>query len=118
MWKRLIQSLLALIVVVGIGVAPSEQANAGDRGRVAAGVAAGTLLGLGIAGAYSAPRYYPAPGYYYGGPAYYPAPAYGPRCYPGPRQCGWSGRGCWYNRWGEYVCSGGVWRCWRPAICD
>ena len=120
MCKRLMQSLLALTVAVGIGVAMSEPAKAGQGGRVAAGVAVGTLLGLGIAGAYGGPRYYPGPGYY-GGPAYYPGPgyySYGPGCYAGPRQCGWTGRGCWYNRWGEYICGGGVWRCWRATICD
>ena len=83
----------------------SRPAEAGRGGRVAAGVAIGTLLGLGIAGAYAGPRYY--------GPAYY-----GPGCYPGPRQCGWAGRSCWRNPYGETVCRGGEWRCWRPTICD
>jgi hypothetical protein len=117
MLTKIVRSVLALTLVAGVGFATSEPANSGDGGRVAAGVAVGTLLGLGIAGAYGGPRYYPAPGYY-AGTAYYPGPAYGPGCYPGPRQCGWSGRSCWYSRWGEYICGGGAWHCWRPTICD
>jgi hypothetical protein len=115
MLKKIMPSLLALTILGGIGCAASGPANAGDGGRVAAGIAAGTLLGLGIAGAFAGPRYY-YPGPYYG-PAYYPGPAYGPGCYPGPRQCGWSHRGCWYNRWGEYICGRGEWRCWHRPIC-
>jgi hypothetical protein len=77
----------------------SEPAEA-RRGGVAAGVAVGTLLGLGIAGAYAGPRYYE------------------PACYPGPRQCERVGQRCWYNSYGDYVCRGGELRCWRPRICD
>jgi|SRR5581483_2305417 len=117
MLEKFARSLLALTLSGAIGLAVVHPADAGDGGRVAAGVAVGTVLGLGIAGAYAGPRYYPGPSYY-AGPAYYPGSYYGPGCYPGPRQCGWSGRGCWHNRWGEYVCGGGVWRCWRPMICD
>jgi hypothetical protein len=106
------KAILVLAVIFGIAQSCSETATAGDGGRVAAGIAAGTLLGLGIAGAYGGPRYYP-------GPAYYPEPYdYGPGCYPGPRQCEWSGGRCWYNRWGEYICGGRVWHCWRPTVCD
>jgi hypothetical protein len=95
--------VLALTVVLALGTATSRPAEA-RRGGLAAGLAVGTLLGLGIAGAYAGPRYYGA------GP--------GPGCYPGPRQCQWVGRSCWTNRYGEYICSGGDWRCWRPTICD
>jgi hypothetical protein len=105
MSKKLTHMLLALAVVLGMGATASGPAAAGRGGNVAAGVAIGTLLGLGIAGAYAGPRYY--------GPAYY-----GPGCYPGPRQCGWAGRSCWRNPYGETVCNGGEWRCWRPTICD
>ena len=43
---------------------------------------------------------------------------YGPGCYAGPRQCGWAGRSCWRNPYGETVCHGGEWRCWRPTVCN
>ena len=85
--------VLALAVVLALGMATSRPAEA-RRGGLAAG----------LAGAYAGPRYYGA------GP--------GPGCYPGPRQCQWVGRSCWTNRYGEHICSGGDWRCWRPTICD
>jgi len=107
MRMKLIQSLIALTVLAGIGTAGCAPANAGDGGRTAAGVAIGTLLGLGIAGAYDRPRYYAADPY-----------GYGPSCYVGPRHCDWVGRSCWYNRFGEYICSGGEYRCWRRRVCD
>jgi len=104
MTNRITRTLLAFSVVLAVGTALARQAEAGRGGNLAAGVAIGTLLGLGIAGAYAGPRYY--------------GPAYAPGCYPGPRQCGWAGRSCWRNPYGETVCEGGVWRCWRPTICD
>jgi hypothetical protein len=105
MIRKTTQCLLALTVALGIGLASmTEPAEAGRGGRVAAGVAIGTLLGLGIAGAYEGRHYY--------------RDDYGPECYRGPRQCQWVGRSCWYNRHGEYVCRGGDYRCWRPTICD
>jgi hypothetical protein len=105
MTKVIMRALLALTIVFGLGTAASRPAEAGRGGGIVAGVAVGTLLGLGIAGAYAGPRYY--------GPAYY-----GPGCYSGPRQCGWAGRSCWRNPYGETVCQGGDWRCWRPRICN
>lgn len=104
MTKKITHILMAFAVVLGLGASMSEPAEARrGGGGVAAGVAVGTLLGLGIAGAYAGPRY----GY---GSA--------PGCYRGPRQCGWVGGNCWINRHGENVCAGGDWRCWRPTICD
>ena len=103
MRKKFGHAVLALTVVLALGTATSRPAEA-RRGGLAAGLAVGTLLGLGISGAYAGPRYYGA------GP--------GPGCYPGPRQCQWVGRSCWTNRYGEHICSGGDWRCWRPTICD
>src|SRR5205085_2373315 len=100
MTKVITRTLLALTILFGLETAASRPAEAGRGGGVAVGVAAGTLLGLGIAGAYAGPRYY--------GPAYY-----GPGCYAGPRQCGWAGRSCWRNPYGETVCHGGEWRCCR-----
>jgi len=101
MWKKIAQCALALTMVLGLAAAASEPAEARRGGRVAAGIAVGTLLGLGIAGAYAGDRYYA-----------------GDRCYRGPRQCDWVGRSCWYNRAGDYICRGGEHRCWRPTICD
>ena len=105
MRTKITHIVLALAVVLALGTAASRPAEA-RRGGVAAGIAVGTLLGLGIAGAYAGPRYY----------GYGPGP--GPGCYLGPRQCGWVGRDCWTNRYGEPVCGGGYHRCWRPTICD
>ena len=105
MCKKFTRAFLAMTIVLGLGAALSRPAEAGRDGRIVAGVAVGTLLGLGIAGAYAGPRYY--------GPA-----TYGPGCYSGPRQCGWAGRSCWRNPYGETVCHGGEWRCWRPTLCN
>lgn len=104
MLKRIAQSAAALTLVLGIAAASVQPAEAHRRGGVAAGLAVGTILGLGIAGAYAGPRYY---GY-----------DEGPGCYRGPRQCAYTGRSCWYNSYGEQVCRGGEYRCWRPTICD
>lgn len=105
MWKTITRVLLVSGIVLGLGTGLSRPAEARRDGRIGAGVAVGTLLGLGIAGAYAGSRAY--------GPAYY-----GPGCYPGPRQCGWAGRSCWRSAYGETVCRGGEWRCWRPTLCD
>ena len=91
MLKKITQAVLALTLVLGIAASASQPAEA-RRGGLVAGVAVGTLLGLGIAGAYAGPRYY----------------AHGGECFPGPRQCGWAGRSCWTNKYGEYVCRGGA----------
>lgn len=102
MRKKITHALLALTVVLALGAAASQPVEA-RRGGLAAGIAVGTLLGLGIAGAYAGPRTY----------------AYDtPGCYRGPRQCGWVGRSCWNNRYGETVCRGGDYRCWRSTICN
>lgn len=78
MTKTIMRALLALTIVLGFNAGLTRRAEAGRDGRFATGLAVGTVLGLGIAGAYAGPRYY--------APAYY-----GPGCYPGPRQCGWTG---------------------------
>lgn len=102
MSKKIMHVSLALTLWVAAVAALSQPAEAHRRGGgIAAGVAVGTLLGLGIAGAYAGPRY-----------------DEGPACYRGPRQCDYVGRSCWYNRYGEYVCRGGEYRCWRPMVCD
>jgi hypothetical protein len=110
--KTIARATLGLALVLGLNAAATRPAEASRDGSLAAGVAVGTLLGLGIAGAYVGPRSFYRPSYPYG-PAYF-----GPGCYPGPQQCGWAGRSCWRNPYGEMVCRGGEWRCWRPAICE
>jgi hypothetical protein len=102
MLRKLIFSLMALTVAVGVVVAGSEPAEARRGGVVAGALVGGLVAGALIAGA-SRPSY---------------AYSYGPACYAGPRRCEWAGRHCFYNRWGDYVCRGGEYRCWRPTICD
>jgi hypothetical protein len=103
MVRKLAQSLAALMLALGIVATTIQPAEAHRRGGgVAAGLAIGTILGLGIAGAYAGPRHYD----------------HGPGCYRGPRQCDYVGRSCWFNSYGERVCRGGEYRCWRPTICD
>ena len=85
----------SLLAATAITTAPQAEARGG---RVVSGVIAGTVLGLGIAGAFAGPRYYG-------------------RCYPGRRVCDVVGQRCWYNRYGEYVCKDNV-RCYRREVCD
>lgn len=111
MMKKIVSMLAAIAMLAGVLAVTTDEAQARGRGgNVAAGVAIGTILGLGIAGAYAGDRYYRS------GPAYYADTP--PGCYRGPRECGWSGRRCWIDRYGDQVCRGGEWRCWRPTICD
>ena len=105
MMKKLMSFAIAATVVAGAVATTANDAEA-RRGRgFGLGVAAG-VIGLGILGAAAAanagPRYY---GYGGGG------------CYRGARQCGWTGRSCYTNRYGEYVCGGGQMVCQRPLIC-
>jgi hypothetical protein len=106
MLRKIILSMFALTMLIGASTVNTQPAEA-RRGvglGIAAGIVAGTALG---AYAYGAPRHYRSYDY-----------VDGPECYAGPRQCAWHGRSCWHNRWGEYVCSRGEYRCWRPTICD
>ena len=101
MLKKIAHVAAALALVLGIAAASSQPAEAHRRG-LGAGLAIGAIIGLGIAGAYAGPRYYDD----------------GPVCYRGPRQCEYVGRSCWFNSYGERVCRGGEYRCWRPTYCD
>jgi hypothetical protein len=103
MLKKIVHATAALALMLGIAAASSQPAEAHRRG-VGAGLAIGTIIGLGIAGAYADRSY----GYYDEGPA----------CHRGPRQCDYVGRSCWRNSYGERVCRGGEYRCWRPTYCD
>lgn len=105
MLKTIAHSLVAATLAVGVIASTAAPADAGRGGRIAAGVAAG-IIGLGILGAYAHAR---NRHYYDGG--------YG-GCYRGPRECGWSGRQCYENRWGDVVCRGGRYVCTRRTYCD
>ena len=104
MLKKIMSAFVALALIVGVTASSPEPAEArGGRG-VAAGIAAG-IIGLGVLGAYAHARdrdYYAARG----------------GCYPGPEECGWVNRRCFENRYGDVVCRGGRWTCWRPTYCD
>lgn len=106
MRKKLLHSSMALLLVAATGVTSMSTTAEAHRGRRAAGVVAGTIIGLGILGAAAAAsdRGY---GYRYRGD----------RCYPGRQRCDVVGQRCHYNRYGEYVCRDDV-RCYRPTICD
>lgn len=98
------QVFAALVLAVGTVMASVQPAEAGRGGRTAAGIAAG-IIGLGILGAYAHSR---DRDYYH----------HDAECYPGPRECGWTNRRCYIDRWGDEVCRGGRWRCWHPTYCD
>jgi hypothetical protein len=109
MLKKLMSSLMALTMAFGIMAAVPSDAEARNRGgRVAAGVAAG-IIGLGVLGAYAHARDHGGHRTYYRSSG---------ECYPGPERCGYTSRRCSYNSWGDYVCRGGQYRCWREEVCD
>jgi hypothetical protein len=108
MLKKLLSSMMVLTLALGVMASTHEPAEAGHRGRIGAGIAAG-IIGLGILGAYAHAR----DGYYYDDYRY------GAReCYPGPERCGYTRRRCFYNSWGDYVCRRGEYRCWHETYCD
>lgn len=104
MLKKIMGSLMAVMLAFGTVMASTPPAEAGHGGRVAAGIAAG-IIGLGVLGAYAHAR-----------DRHYRD--YDEVCYKGPRECGWVGRRCFSNRYGETVCRGGRWTCWRDTHCD
>jgi hypothetical protein len=104
MLKKFMHALAALTLVTGVMFSAVEPAEAGRGGRVAAGIAAG-IIGLGLLGAYGHAR----------DRDYYEVEE---ECYRGPEKCGWRGRRCFENKWGDRVCRGGRWKCWRPTYCD
>ena len=101
MLKKLTSMSMVFALAATATVATFEAGQAGGYRRgpgFGVGIAAG-ILGLGILGAAAAN-----------------ARPYG-SCYPGPRQCDYAGRRCWINRYGDEVCGGGEYRCYRPTIC-
>ncbi len=104
--KKIMYPMMAILLAFGTVAATTAQpAEAGRGGRVAAGIAAG-IIGLGVLGAYAHAR----DRHHYRG--------YDEVCYKGPKECGWVGRRCFENRWGETICRGGRWTCWRDTYCD
>lgn len=102
MYHKFTSALMALVTLVAFGLATVQPAEAGGRG-VGVGIAAG-IIGLGILGAAAA--------------AHERDRDYGRSCYKGREECGWSDRRCFENRYGDTVCRGGVYRCYRPTICE
>lgn len=109
MFKKIINALMALTLVVGVAIASAPQAEARRGHGVGLGIAAG-IIGLGIIGAANAHAHpYPYRSY----------SAYDDDvCYRGPRECHWAGRRCFENSWGDTVCRGGRYICERPLICE
>lgn len=108
MFKKITHALMALTVALGFALTPISSAEARRGHGVGVGIAAG-IIGLGILGAAANARGYDRSysGYDDGG-----------GCYRGPRECHWTGRRCFENRWGDTVCRGGRYLCERPVICD
>ena len=110
MFKKITHTLMALTMALGMTVSVAPQAEA--RRGVGLGIAAG-IIGLGILGTAAHAGHHHGSGYGYS--------SYdddGDRCYYGQRECHWSGRRCFENRYGDEVCRGGRYVCERPLICD
>jgi hypothetical protein len=103
MLKTLSHLALAGTLFAASTIATTTDAEAHRRGGAAAGIVAGTIIGLGVLGAYAHAR---DRGRYYER-----------SCYPGRQRCEVVGQRCWHNRYGEYRCKDDV-RCYRPKICD
>ena len=98
---------IAATLSAGMLATSAQEAEARHGRHIGFGIASGIIAGS-ILGGYD---------YAYGRPRYHSYSSdYG--CYQGPRQCDWSGRSCWINHWGERICRGGEWHCWRPIVCD
>ncbi|MDX2157074.1 MAG: hypothetical protein SFW09_11255 [Hyphomicrobiaceae bacterium] len=100
MLKTFTSVAVATTLLLGATIATAPQAEAHRRGVGVAGAVAGTIIGLGVLGAYAASR---DRGYYRS-------------CYPGRQVCDVVGQRCWYNRYGEYRCKDDV-RCYRREVC-
>lgn len=101
MLKKFTTAMLAASLVAATSIAIAPQAEA--RGGRVAGAVAGTIIGLGVLGAYAHARERDR--------------GYSRACYPGRERCEVVGQRCWHNRYGEYRCKDDV-RCWRPTVCD
>lgn len=110
MKKLLTLTLMLSFTISSIMTFGANTAQAGHGGSLFAGIAGG-IIGFGLLSAYAQSR----DRVYYGGYGYEPYPEV---CQRGPRECGWVGRQCFENPWGEIVCRGGRWSCWRQNYCD
>ena len=102
MFKKFTSMFMAVVAMIGLSLTAVQPAEARGGHGVGIGIAAG-IIGLGILGAAASAR---EGGYHRSG------------CYRGREECGWSDRRCFENRYGDTVCRGGVYRCYRPTVCD
>ncbi len=109
MFKKITHALMALTMALGFAVSSAPQAEARYGRGVGVGIAAG-IIGLGILGAAANAGPYRH--------RYYSAYDEGRECYRGPRECHWTGRRCFENRWGDTVCRGGRYLCESPLVCE
>jgi hypothetical protein len=100
MFKKVLPVFAAVALVAGTMAATVQPAEAGRRGNIGVGIAAG-VIGLGILGAYSGAR------------------AYNGSCYRVGGGCSYREGKCYINRYGEEVCRRGYKVC-EPArtVCD
>lgn len=112
MFKKFMHALMALTMALGVSFAavPQAEARHGHGRGLGLGIAAG-IIGLGVLGAAANARHYD-------GPRYYSRYNDDDACYYGRRECHWTGRRCFENRWGDTVCRGGRYVCERPLICE
>ena len=101
MFKKTVSMVMAVVSMVGLSLTAAAPAYADGRG-VGVGIAAG-IIGLGVLGAVANAR---EREYHREG------------CYRGPEECSWRDRRCFVNSYGDTVCRGGVYRCYRPTLCD
>lgn len=103
-------TLIATLSVSTFVTVSTNRAEAGHGGSFAAGLAGG-IIGFGLLSTYAHAQERAYSGAY----DYDASPEV---CHKGPQQCGWVGRRCFENSWGEMVCRGGRWSCWRETYCD
>jgi hypothetical protein len=108
MFKKFLSIVMAGVMVLGLSFATVQPAEAGRGRNVGVGIAAG-IIGLGLLGAYAHARDRDEGRYYV---------RERNECYKGREQCAWNDRHCFHNRYGDYVCRGGTYRCYRPTICE
>ncbi len=101
MLRKMTHLALAVSLMAATSIVSTQQAEA--RGGRVAGAVAGTIIGLGVLGAYAHARERNH--------------SYSRACYPGRERCEVLGQRCWHNRYGEYRCKDDV-RCYRPTVCD
>ena len=105
MLKKLMNTVMAAVVAVGLGLAVTAQpAEAGNGGRTAGYIGLGVLgaLAVGAVAANAGPRTY-----------------YREGCYRVAGACHFKEGRCWINRYGEEVCRRGYQVC-EPSrtVCD